>query len=315
MIRNSLYIILISFVLLSGCAKTNTASQDVPEFTDAVAKALALQKEGNFQESLVWYAQALKIKETPQLRNGAGAALLSSGSTEAALKEFDRALTFTPSSPDIQANRGTALFRLKEYDEALDSFNKALSYNPAHAQALNGKALVQLTRKHYDSALILLIQAQKAAPEKALIKYNSAIAFEAAGLLEDAEKAFTQYIKETPKDAKAFNGRGVVRMKLKKYAASAQDFDNAIALSPTNGKFYYNRGLLWQKQLKYTDAIKDYTRSIAYTPDNGTTYVNRGNTYFLLDEKEKGCRDLKKACSMGLCEKLEAYKNINSCIE
>ena len=119
----------------------------------------------------------------------------------------------------------------------------------------------------------------------------------------------------TPNDSKAFNGRGVTRLKLEKYAESAQDFNKAITLSPTVGKFYYNRGLLWQKQLKYTDAVKDYTRSIAYAPDNSASYVNRGDVYFLLDEKEKGCRDLKKACDMGLCEKLEAYKNITTCTD
>lgn len=315
MIRNAIYFTLLFSLLLGGCgARKNTAEQ-APPADEATQKAIAFQKEGNFEESLTWYAKALDKKETPELRNGAGAALLSSGSPDAALKEFERALTFLPSSPDLYANKGTALSLLKKDDAALDAFDKALTYKPDHAEALNGKAIIELRRNNFESAMVLLIKARKSNPNNKMIAYNTAIAFESAGLLEDAEAAFTDYLKKYPNDALALNCRGVARLKLEKYALANKDLSKAIKLSSTTGSYYYNRGLLWQKQLQYKKAIIDYTRSIAYSPENSTTYVNRGDTYFLLDEKEKGCSDLIKACHMGLCDKLESYKKINLCTE
>lgn len=313
MTRMVLYCILVLCMLLSGCAAKKNAVPQPEKNVEATQKALAFQRDGNLKESLKWYMQALESAESGELRNGAGSVLLSGGSPEAALKEFDRALTFMPASADIHANKGTALSLLKRFDDALESFDTALSYAPDHAEALNGKALIELQKNNYESAMVLLVKARKNDPTNQVIRYNTAIAFEASGLLEDAEKTFTEYLKKAPKDAMALNCRGVVRMKLEKYKLANTDFTKAINLSPTTGSYYYNRGLLWQRQLKYEKAITDYTRAVAYTPDNATTYINRGDTYFLLDEKEKGCTDLIKACEMGLCKKLNAYKKINLC--
>lgn len=313
MIKTTIYISLAFSLLLGGCGGKNNVPVQNSEPDIATKKAIAFQREGNFQESLTWYAKALESNETPELRNGIGAVLLSAGTPDAALKEFNRALTFLPSSPDIHTNKGTALSLLKNDNAALESFNKALAYNPDHAEALNGKALILLRRNNVESALVLLIKAGKSAPENKLIAYNTAIAFEAAGLLEDAENAFTTYIEQSPNDAKALNNRGVVRLKLENFKLANEDLSKAISLSPTTGAYYYNRGVLWQKTLQYKKAITDYTRSIIYSPDNSAAYVNRGDTFFLLNNQTRGCSDLATACSMGLCQKLESYKKNNLC--
>lgn len=312
MMRHLFYSLLAACILLSGCAATNTKpTAQAAGNTDQIAAKF--QKDGNVAEALQYYAEAIEEHETPQLHNGAGTTLLEGGNPKEALAEFNRALVFMPTSAKLHTNKGTAEILLGDEKSAEESFDKALSYAPSSPAALNGKALIMLHKKEYESALILLVKASKFAPADRAIMFNKALSFEGTGLLEDADKTLTLILEENPKDAEVRNARGIVRMKRKQYALARDDFTCAIALSPATGIFYYNKAILQQRLMEYEKAITNYTRSVAYDPTNPAAYINRGESYFLLGKKLRGCNDLKKACSMGLCKKLESYESARLC--
>lgn len=308
------FILLISSLLLCGCATTEQANIIHHSGTSA-QKAIRLHQEGNIKEALQYYAEAIEEAPTPQLHNGAGAALLENEHPKKALDEFNRALIFMPASADLHINKGTAEILLGDDEAAEDSFNKALSYDAKSPAAINGKALIMLHRKEYESALILLTKAERFAPTNRTIKFNKALSLEGAGLFEDAETLLTLLLKSKEDDAEALNARGVVRMKQKRFDLAEEDFTAAITQSPATGIYYYNKATLQQHLMKYDKAIANYTRSVAYDPTNPATYINRGESYFLLGKKKRGCYDLKKACEMGLCKKFKSYKHAQLCSE
>ena len=48
-------------------------------------------------------------------------------------------------------------------------------------------------------------------------------------------------------------------------------------------------------------------------PDLAGAYINRGDVRFLLRETEGACQDLKKACELGECDRLEKYEDAGRC--
>ncbi len=60
-----------------------------------------------------------------------GKALLVDGNFEDALAYFEQALLLNQTDPDIWNHKGAALRSLGRYDEALECFNKSLEMDPA----------------------------------------------------------------------------------------------------------------------------------------------------------------------------------------
>ena len=78
-----------------------------------------------------------------------GVQLLDSGSSEEAIKCFDKALEINPQDADASINKGRSLHNLARFDEAIECCDKALEIDPNHANAWSKRAEVedQLGRK------------------------------------------------------------------------------------------------------------------------------------------------------------------------
>ncbi len=70
----------------------------MPEISDLVKKGKSLLAEGNFEDALAYFEQALLLKQN---------------------------------DPDLWNQKGVALRSLGRYDEALECFNKSLEIDPA----------------------------------------------------------------------------------------------------------------------------------------------------------------------------------------
>ena len=72
--------------------------------------------------------------------------------------------------------------------------------------------------------------------------------------------------------------------------------------------YYGYRGIAYIKLGQYQRAIEDYNAAIRLKPDYAEAYNSRGIAYLKQGNKEMGCRDAQKACSMGICKTLELAK-------
>lgn len=84
-------------------------------------------------------------------------------------------------------------------------------------------------------------------------------------------------------------------------------------MKPNDAMKYYGRGFAYTKLREYKRAIPDYDEAIRLKPDYVVAYNNRGLNYLLLKKAKLGCRDIKKACSLGSCEVLDTVKDQGLC--
>ncbi len=64
-----------------------------------------------------------------------GKSLLEEGNFEEALSNFEQALLQDPEDPDLWNHKGAALRSMGRYDEAIECFNKSLTIDPRDKQA------------------------------------------------------------------------------------------------------------------------------------------------------------------------------------
>jgi tetratricopeptide (TPR) repeat protein len=147
-----------------------------------------------------------------------------------------------------------------------------------------------------------------------------------AVLLEKAEEFFSGQIKNDPKNARAYECRGMARFEKKEPAKALEDFTEAIRLDalnpiayrnralaylltnqydkavddlgaaiqrdPTDANMWFLRGEVHVERKDYKKAIGDFTETIRLEPQSPLPYVSRANVYNRLKEYDKALADL-----------------------
>lgn len=111
-------------------------------------------QEGNFEEALAYWEQALSLnpQHAPSWHNR-GSALAYLNRLPEAVESFDKAIALDVNDHLSWYDRGNALFRLGNYQEAINSWERVIGIQPNHYEAWyhRGIALEKLHR--YEEAL------------------------------------------------------------------------------------------------------------------------------------------------------------------
>lgn len=305
-----------AFVLMAASGCTPMRKQGaVPTFPAITMNdAVEAYQKGDCRESIRRFSAALQQQEHPALLNGLGMAYLSCNQPRNAAQAFERAVSISArlrrAAWPMRARRCTRTTITRAPN---GQFDAALRIDPTNPEALVGKAGILIQRKEPEKALrqLSLVSGTDAASPEVL--YNKALAMYQMGLTDDAGTDLGTYAREHPNDAEAQNALGVVMLRAGNYASAKAHLDRAIALRPEQGEYYYNRANVLKEQKEFKAAIDDYTRAVAFIPDLAGAYINRGDVRFLLRETEGACQDLKKACELGECDRLEKYEDAGRC--
>jgi tetratricopeptide (TPR) repeat protein len=120
--------------------------------------------------------------------------------------------------------------------------------------------------------------------------------------IDDAITEFSLAIFINLKCANAYNSRGYAYARKKQYDDAIKDYSKAIEIQPDYVSAYNNRGNIYCEEGDYGPAVEDYTNAIKLSPENADAYNNRGFVYIVkLKDREAGCADLERACSLGGC--------------
>lgn len=309
----------LSILVVGGCsAKRPSATPVDAESIDPVSlDAVKAYEAGDSLKSLELYRSLVAAEPSNHVYlNNMGVLLLKGGLAQEALDAFESASLLAPNNTDYLINVGFAQLKLEGYDESLDFFDRALQLAPRHARALYGKGVAYLYLNEPEIALGLFRQAVIVAPSSTENLFMKAYASQKNNLWMDAVKDYTAYIglsTERIQKANAYSNRALCYFQLSDYKSGMADLDKAMELNDASAIYYYNRAQGYQMRQNYEDAVKDYTRAISRNSSLPEAYINRGELRFLMDKKSKGCRDLKRACDLGVCGPWEKYEAAGKC--
>jgi tetratricopeptide (TPR) repeat protein len=169
----------------------------------------------------------------------AGLAQLDDGDYEAAVVSFSKALRLALGDlPQILMYRGIAYGNLGDFRRAFADFDECFRLNDRYPDAYNERGnLYRLQNKYrdalqdYSTALALDESFHEA-------RYNRALCYEELGLLDEAERDLTRVIQALPGLAPAYEARGRVRARLRRYEAAISDYQRYLRMG--GGREYDN---------------------------------------------------------------------------
>jgi tetratricopeptide (TPR) repeat protein len=167
-----------------------------------------------------------------------------------------------------------------KYDDAINQFKKAIDINPEYAAAYNIRGIAYSMQGEY---------------EKAISDFTKAVEID------------TNY-------ADAYTNRGLVFENRGEYNQAIMNYNQAIGIDSIQSFAYCNRGLIYSELGQYERAISDYTRAIEINPKFIQAYKNRAYIYHTyLEDDDKACADLKRACELGDCGRYNLVKEGGDC--
>ena len=256
--------------------KNNLAAQQA-QFAKLFESALALHKEGQFQEALAMYEQLQRIRPNQfAVLQLIGALFAQTQHFEQAVEYLTKALRIDPNQPAVHSNLGFALKALKRFDEALAFLDRALELDANYSEAHNNRANVLKDLNQLAEALAGYDRAIELKPGFAEAHNNRGSVLKDLNRLEEALASYDRAVTLNPAYADAFHNRGLIQHQLNRWEDALKSYQKAIALKPTLADAYFNLGNTLRAKKRLEFALANYDKAVELKPDFADAFTNRG---------------------------------------
>ncbi len=191
---------------------------------------------------------------------------------------FNHTLRVTQNNYVIYSSLGSVLYKAGKLKESIENYNEAIRLRPDYAPAYGNRGLVYANLGNFQAAIENYDEAIRLKPDYAIV----------------------------------YNNRGLAYANLGRHELAIENYKKATQ-NPDYANAFFNWGVACQNLGHYQQAIEHYNETIRLKPSSGLAYNNRAVIYFLQDNRDQGCIDAQKACSLGVCKILEISRGKGLC--
>jgi len=236
-------------------------------------------------------------KHVPAL-NLLGVVLSQLGRNDEALSTYDRALSFSPDSPESWYGRGMILLAMRRPDEAIASFTRLLAVKPDFTQVHLLRAKLLCDVGDHEAALDAIDKLLAIAPGLAEAWLGrSNILFE-AGRYDEALSAAEKAIALKPSLAEALHACGNTLNELRRHDEALGAYDKALALNANSAGGWYGRGNVLSELKRFDDALIAYDKALALDQNFAQGWVGRGNVLNMLKRFDEALAAFARALAL-----------------
>lgn len=210
----------------------------------------ALVKQGAFDEAMISYTNALRMKrDYEEAHLNLGIALSRQGKFKEAIAYYVEAIRLRPHYAEAHNGLGHALLMEGELAEAIAHFSEAIRLKPEYAEAHSNLGVALAREGKPLEAIAHYAKAVWLKPDSAEAHYNLGVALDERGHLAEAISHYAKALRLQPDYAEAHNNLGVVLAQQGKLAEAVAHFSEAIRLHPAYTDAHRNleRALIMQK--------------------------------------------------------------------
>ena len=147
----------------------------------------AYRETGALNAAVAQYETALTLMpDYPQAHSNLGSLLAAGGEIDRAVSHYRRAIALDPGVGDVHFNYGNALLAQERFDEAADEYRAAIAEWPEDGEAHNNLGMALGSAGRMAEAAEAFREAARLDPDAPLGHANLAVALEALGQLEEA---------------------------------------------------------------------------------------------------------------------------------
>jgi tetratricopeptide (TPR) repeat protein len=233
-----------------------------------------------------------------------------------AIADLGKAITMAPTVADYPYERGLIYLRNRQPFLAMADFDQALKLKPDDVPALVARANLRLVGHETAQAVQDLEAADKASAKEDDIRLEIAMLYQRADLppaaidqyslwidahsedsrlpqalsgrcwlraltgvdLDKALKDCDRAIRSAPKNASAFDSRGLIHLRLGDLDKAIADYDASLAINPKLTWSLYGRGLAKQRKGLTAEGAADIAAAVAISPKITDEVKRRGLT-------------------------------------
>ncbi len=255
----------------------------------ALAEAVALHRQGRFDEAERLYGRVLKAhRDHFDALHLLGMLNHQRGKAGEAHRLIAAALRVNPRSVDALSNMALVLHALKRDAEALASLDKALAIAPGHLDALNNRGSLLLELKRPDEALATFDALLKIDQQHVQAQVNRANALAELGRHEEALAGYDAILAQQPGNPHALYNRGNALRALGRHAEAIASYDRALATISALANAWNNRGLALQSLNRHQEAAASFQKALAVRPDDAGAHFNLASALLTLGDYRGG---------------------------
>ncbi len=241
--------------------------------------ATLAQGNGNYDEAIELYEQALAFGETFSVLNDLANCYLRARMDEKALAASGRAIALRPNLAGGYGTMAKILFFQEKPNAAIECLQK----------------MEQVGGRGADESADI----RKWAGEKIV---NTAHSMFRERSYTKAIEAYDLALRIDPENADAFCWRGIAFKQTGNAAKAQDDLRKAVLLNPRLYEAYVGLDELLIREGKLDEIIGLWDRFIKLEPGNANAYLERGGTYFRKGDRASALKDATRACELGNAE-------------
>jgi tetratricopeptide (TPR) repeat protein len=201
--------LMIGLLLCSGCSGWISKR--------ALERGTAAMKRGDYATAVTQFEKAARyIVDSPDLYYNLGKANQQLNKLDAALRNYETALTLKPTDTDCMMSIGEILIQRQRWDEAIAIYEKASLVLPPDARLLCAQARAALGAGRMDAARIYLVRALRVDPNCAAAHYDMGCLYRDTFLLPaEAIERFDTFVRlADPQDPRVASAKEkILRLK------------------------------------------------------------------------------------------------------
>jgi len=229
---------------------------------------IALASQGEFEQAMSHYAEALRIKPREQyVHNNLGIALVRQGRLEEAMGHYGAALRIKPDFAKAHNNLGNALAMQGKFEEAMSHYSEALRIKPDFAEAHNNLGNALARQGKFEEAMSHYSEALRINPEYAGAHNNLGNTLAMQGQFEGAMSHYSEATRINPEHAQAHNNLGNMLARKGRLEEAANYYSEALRIKPNYAKAHYNLANTLAEMGRLDEAIGHYSEALRIKPD------------------------------------------------
>lgn len=250
-----------------------------------LSQASVAQKQGELEESILWYQKALgqnpdHAESHYQLGNLHG----KFNRYELAEHHYREAIRLAPGFHLAHFNLGNLFLYQKKLNEAIQCYQAVLAEKPDDPLAFLNIGNAYYLMNERDQAKTYYRKALQIDPEHPAAFFNLGNCYLEENLLDEAQTSFQKATQADPNFAMAYRGLGFIAQRRYQYKEAMALYEKSLSLFPDNGEIYNNLGVISLQQEDYEQALALFEKSLRINPRNAQAINNQG---LALLEQEK----------------------------
>jgi len=265
-----------------------------------------------------------------------------------AVEALNKALELNPGGKEAYLALGEAYEAGRDFVKAGDAYDKYVAAGPADLVPVYQRlGMARMNAEQFDKAAAALGAAQKLQPRDLTILQNLALAYQKAGMLQEAEdtykklaeinpekadnyyswilklwsdaqkpdkavEAAKKIMELKPKDEQAAYNLGYMYSMSQKYQEAIDVFNKALIIKPNYDLALYQIGVCYYSLKRYADALPPFKKVIEIDPTNAYAWLYLGINNMLLKRFDVALDPLKKTVELQP-DNVNAWYNLGIC--